>query len=517
MIDSLERRILIYIPYGKDAQLASHVLESTGLTCLICNTFSELIQALGKGAGAILTVEEAVPENGTKQLSEFLLKQPTWSDLPMLVLTKTGGDSPWIRGAYERLGNLTLLERPVRSHTLVSAVRSALRARHRQYEIRTADQRKDEFLAMLAHELRNPLAPISAAADLLKLISSNAKRVEQTGDIIARQVGHMTHLIDDLLDVARVTRGLNVYHKEPLDFRQILTEAIEQTHPLITTRQHQLALHLPPSSAPVLGDRKRLIQVVTNMLGNASKYTPEGGNIVVRLQIETDQVVLDISDNGIGMTSDTASRVFELFAQAERTPDRSQGGLGLGLALVKNLVAAHEGSVQAASLGLGTGSRFTVRLPLLKSATILPVSQWNRIDRREAPIQPLRIMVVDDNIDAANMLEMFLSASGHDVSVEYMAAKAIESARRLSPQVCLLDIGLPDMDGHELARQLRTIPETAGALLIAVTGYSQELDKEKSAAAGFDYHFVKPVNTAQLADVLRQMAFSTTSVGAVSQ
>ncbi len=505
MTEALEQRILLYLPFGKDGELACHVLEGTGLTCLICKSFPELLQEMQSGVGVLLSVEEALPEAAIKLIGEHLSGQPTWSDLPILVLTKSGSDTPWLRNAYDRLGNLTLLERPVRASTLLSAVRSALRARNRQYEIRMADQRKDEFLAMLAHELRNPLAPISAAADLLAMISSDPDRVTQTGQIIARQVGHMTNLIDDLLDVARVTRGLVSYKKEPLDMRSILTEAVEQTNPLIADRRHHLSLHLPPDSAPVLADRKRLVQVVTNLLGNASKYTPEGGRIVVSLQVTHEEVMLEVSDNGIGLAPGMESRVFELFTQAERTPDRSQGGLGLGLALVKNLVTAHEGKVHARSDGLGKGSRFVVQLPRFLSQLSFPEKPGDGYSKESSGRAALRVMVVDDNIDAANMLEMFLNATGHQVFVEYAATKAIECARRVSPNVCLLDIGLPDMDGHELARRLRAIPETSESLLIAVTGYGQERDKEKSMTAGFDHHFVKPVDISRLAKILNEV------------
>lgn len=509
MVDFVERRILLCMPFGRDAELASNVLENAGLDCFICRSLAELVSEVHKGAAAILTVEEALPEGPSKPLSAYFFTQPTWSDLPILVLTKPGDESPWIKGAYERLGNLTLLERPVRTSTLISAARSALRARLRQYEVRIADQRKDEFLAMLAHELRNPLAPISAAANLLELVSSEPERVLQTSEIIARQVGHMTTLIDDLLDMARVTRGLITLQKEVLDVRDILAEAVEQVSPLIAHRNHHLALHLSPDPAPVVGDRKRLVQVIANILGNASKYTQEGGNIVVRLQIHPDEIMLDVSDNGIGMAPDMVSRVFELFAQAERTPDRSQGGLGLGLALVKNLVLSHGGNVGAYSNGPGKGSTFTVRLPRmpLQSEAANTREATQQLARHAA--QPLRIMVVDDNKDAANTLEMFLGATGHIVSVEYVAANAIERARATLPHVCLLDLGLPDMDGHELARRLRAMPETCTAVLIAVTGYSQERDREKSIASGFDHHFVKPLDTAKLARLLSSIGISS--------
>ncbi|HYD82200.1 MAG TPA: ATP-binding protein [Paucimonas sp.] len=372
-------------------------------------------------------------------------------------------------------------------------------------ELRAADKRKDEFLAMLAHELRNPLAPISAAAQLLKLVHFDEARVKQTSDIIARQVDHMTSLVDDLLDVSRVTRGLVTLDKEPLDIKNIISDAVEQVSPLIVSRQHHLELQLPQESAGVLGDQKRLVQVIANLLNNSAKYTPDGGHIVLRLEVWAQEVVLTVTDNGIGMEPDLVLRVFDLFAQAERTSDRSQGGLGLGLALVKSLATLHGGSVQAYSKGLGAGSTFTVRLPRLVTLPPRVVPQEDEAPRRPAYAKALRVMVVDDNIDAARTLEMFLHAAGHEVFVEHRASSALECARVEAPSVCLLDIGLPDIDGNELASRLRAIPETAGAVLIAVTGYGQEQDREKSYAAGFDYHFVKPVDTAKLAALLAEI------------
>lgn len=367
--------------------------------------------------------------------------------------------------------------------------------------LRIADQRKDEFLAMLAHELRNPLAPISAAAQLLKIVSHDEARVKETSDIITRQVDHMTSLINDLLDVSRVTRGLVTLGKETLDVKRIVSDAVEQASPLITARGHRLELQLPAGPAYVLGDHKRLVQVVVNLLNNSAKYTPEGGNIVLRLEVQRDQVVLEVIDNGIGMAPDLLLRVFDLFTQAERTSDRSQGGLGLGLALAKSLVGLHGGSVHAYSAGSGAGSTFTVCLPSQTGPFTECIQGYEDVPV-PASAKALSMMVVDDNADAAHTLAMFLEAEGHRVFVEYEATKAIERARTTAPSVCLLDIGLPDIEGNELARRLRSMPETADAVLIAVTGYGQEQDREKSMAAGFDFHLVKPVDTSRLASIL---------------
>jgi CheY-like chemotaxis protein len=330
-------------------------------------------------------------------------------------------------------------------------------------------------------------------------------RVRHTSDIIARQVDHMTRLVDDLLDVSRVTRGLVTLDKEPLDIKNIVADAVEQVSPLIESRGHLLELQLPQESAGVLGDQKRLVQVIANLLNNSAKYTPDGGRIALRLEVRPQEIVLTVVDNGIGMEPDLVLRVFDLFAQAERTSDRSQGGLGLGLALVKSLVTLHGGNVQASSKGPGQGSTFTVRLPRLFSLPVQAARSDNDATGRPSYAKALRVMIVDDNVDAARTLEMFLHASGHDVIVEYDAAAAVERASIDAPGVCLLDIGLPDIDGNELARRLRTVPEMAGAVLIAVTGYGQEQDREKSFAAGFDYHFVKPIDTAKLAALLAEI------------
>jgi signal transduction histidine kinase len=367
-------------------------------------------------------------------------------------------------------------------------------------ELRAADQRKDEFLAMLAHELRNPLAPISTGAHLLKMLHSDNAQITQTCAIIARQVDHMTSLVDDLLDVSRVTRGLVSLSTQALDLKNVIDDAAEQIRPLILARRHRVVVDVPQEAAIVKGDHKRLVQVVANLLGNATKYTPEGGHIELRLAPTGADYVLTVSDDGIGMEAALVERVFDLFTQAERTPDRSQGGLGLGLALAKSLVELHGGSVRARSQGLAKGSTFEVRLPGYTEEAATPATGAAGVPRIAGA--PLRILLVDDNVDAVHTLELFLRAAGHQVEIAYGAVDALELARTYCPQACLLDIGLPDFDGNELARRLRQLPQAADATLIAMTGYGRAQDREASAAAGFDHYLVKPVNTTQLTDLL---------------
>ncbi|MCS0660725.1 ATP-binding protein [Massilia terrae] len=369
--------------------------------------------------------------------------------------------------------------------------------------LRDEDRRKDEFLAMLAHELRNPLAPISAAAELLGRGKLDEERVRRSSTIIGRQVRHMTSLVDDLLDVSRVTRGLVTLARTPVMAKSIVDEAVEQVLPQIEARCQHLAVALQDSTLAVLGDKARLVQVLSNVLGNAAKYTPDGGHIELEAARDGEQLRLTVRDDGIGMEPELTERVFELFAQAERSSDRSLGGLGLGLALVRNLVELHGGTVACFSGGLGKGSRFDIALPLLEASPLSALAGPPGAARAPGT---LRLLVVDDNTDAAMTLGMLLEACGHEVVVENDSKTALARARIVQPDACLLDIGLPEMDGNELARRLNAQAETADAVLIAVTGYGQEQDRQRAFDAGFSYHLVKPVDMEKLGEVLAEIA-----------
>jgi CheY-like chemotaxis protein/two-component sensor histidine kinase len=356
---------------------------------------------------------------------------------------------------------------------------------------------------MLGHELRNPLAPISSAAQLLSMGGLDETRIKRATTIIVRQVKHMTYLVDDLLDVSRVTRGLIKLDRDVLDVKDILADALEQVRPSMTALHHHFTSAVPDEEIFVMGDHKRLVQIFTNLLGNAAKYTPEGGHIALTVQLQSTDVVIAVKDDGIGMTRELLERAFELFAQAERTSERSQGGLGLGLALVKSLVAAHGGTVSADSDGLGKGSIFTISLPRVLNSDR---PAHNRESAPSTTPKALRILIVDDNRDAANMLGEVVKALGHIPLVEYNPGKALKRAETERPEVCLLDIGLPQMDGYELARRLRAQTAKAKPILIAVTGYGQQGDCKQALSCGFDYHFVKPVDTEALSAVLCDIA-----------
>jgi signal transduction histidine kinase/CheY-like chemotaxis protein/PAS domain-containing protein len=367
--------------------------------------------------------------------------------------------------------------------------------------LREADRRKDQFLAMLGHELRNPLAPISAAAELLQLAASDPGRVKSVSKIIARQVGHMTGIVDDLLDVSRVTSGLIVLQKEEVDIKRVVLDAVEQIRPVIETRRHTLSVKTAHGPVYISGDYKRLVQILANLLNNAAKYTPEGGEIVVSMKAADDEVFVSIQDNGIGIDQNLLPSLFELFAQGERSSDRSQGGLGLGLSLVKSLVELHGGRVTARSKGLGRGSEFIICFPRVSQKTEVPAL---RLQTKKSVPQAgsLRIMVVDDNVDAAVMLALLLEFNGHQVTIEHDPQRALERAALEPFDSFLLDIGLPGMDGTELAHRLRRMPISHKALMVAITGYGQQFDRKNALKAGFDHYFVKPIEPPKLLVVL---------------
>ncbi|MFC0679504.1 PAS domain-containing protein [Lysobacter korlensis] len=369
--------------------------------------------------------------------------------------------------------------------------------------LRLEHRRKDEFLAMLAHELRNPLAPISTAAQLLRMSAGNPERTLAASEIITRQVGHMTELVDDLLDVSRVSRGIVELDLQPVELKSVLAAAVEQVRPLVESRGHALGTWTVPMPLVVAGDRTRLVQVVANLLNNAAKYTPAGGRIDLRAEADDGRVRITVSDNGIGIEPSLLPSVFDLFTQGERTLDRSQGGLGIGLALVERIVRLHGGEVRAWSEGPGFGSTFTVVLPLASAGT-QPVAP-DKGDAADA-CPGRRVLLVDDNADAATVLAEVLRIEGHRVSVAATGTHALALAADTPDiDVFVLDIGLPDITGYELAMRLREAAAGRPVLIVALTGYGQSSDREHSQAAGFDHHLVKPADVRLL---LRLMAES---------
>jgi len=369
--------------------------------------------------------------------------------------------------------------------------------------IREADRRKDEFLAMLGHELRNPLAPIRNAVEIMRLSKSVSPVHDEVREVIGREVHHLSRLVDDLLDVSRITRGKIKLGLVALDLNVLMSTASESMRPLLDSRQQ--VLEVSPAQEPiwVQGDPVRLTQVVVNLVDNAAKFTPDGGRISLVAKRSGDECELMVADNGIGIACESLPDIFTLFTQGERSLDRRQGGLGIGLALVKNLVELHGGSIRAFSKGVGSGSEFIIRLPLLN---VVPVANDSTPSDEHRSDVRHRILVVDDHVGSATTLATLLRMLGHDVEIAHNGHDALDQALRFCPRVAILDIGLPDMNGYELAARLLQLPETKNSTLVALTGYGQDEDRRRSAEAGFHHHVIKPVERERLLAILQSVA-----------
>ena len=624
---SNDQRVLIFAPAGRDSAASRSILSRAGIETLICTGTASVCREVESGAGALLVGEEAATPAATNALSDALAHQPSWSDLPILMLTGPGPDSVAATTAAAKLGNVTLLERPVRVASLVSAVRAALRSRQRQYELRDrlslqtllaaivessddaivgkntegiiltwnkaaerlfgyraeeavgrpitivippdrldeerrilanilrgermthyetvrmtrdgrrfhvsltispirdasgrivgaskvardisaqkkaeqdlreADRKKDEFLAMLAHELRNPLAPIRNSLTLLEIAGQADPTIERVRGILERQVGHMVRLVDDLMEVSRITRGTIELRRERLNLADAIRSALETSEPLIRRAGLDTALELPPQALYVDADPVRLTQIISNLLNNAAKYSDRSRRVVLTARGEGGEAVVSIRDFGVGIPADMLERVFDMFAQVQGPGRGGQGGLGIGLTLVRSLVQMHGGSIAAASEGAGKGSTFTFRLPLVEARARSP----ERPIRRAARGLSLRVLVVDDNRDAADSMGLVLARAGAEVEVVHDGATALDRVERFHPALVLLDIGMPGMDGYEVARRIRARPALQGIQLVALTGWGQAEDRLRSREAGFDHHLIKPAGIDELCALL---------------
>ena len=637
----LERRVLILAPTGRDASMTRTVFAEHGIRCVACLDLPNLASEIAAGAGAVLISEEALP---TKEqlhfLGERLSRQPAWSDLPILLLAHPGADSGAVRQTVRALGNVTLLERPVRMAALMTAVQTALRARQRQYnarehladldsiakalrgsesrlkalfenaavgiaelnavgrfalvndslcrllgatrqgllaismadvahpedradlesslrrlfahelenlvgerrfvrrdgatiwvkltislaraadgsgahavaviediteqkqaaeELREADRRKDEFLATLAHELRNPLAPIRNSLHIVRLAGVQNPTVERVTDMMERQVGHMVRMVDDLLEVSRISRGKIELRKERVELASVLRNAVDTSLPLIEAAKHKLSIRVPEQTLMLDADPVRLAQVFANLLNNAAKYTPEGGEIGVEVRVEKGMAVICVKDNGEGIPPAMLGRVFNMFTQVN-TGTRAQGGLGIGLTLARTLAQLHGGTIEAFSQGAGQGCEFLVRLPLAPQVSGEdPVVSSSR---KAAGQRLRRVLVVDDNHDAGDSLGMLLQFLGAEVMVVHDGPAAIEALKTFRPAVVLLDLGMPGMNGLEVARRMREDPRAKEMTLVALTGWGQREDRRRTSEAGFDYHLVKPADVGTLQSIL---------------
>jgi signal transduction histidine kinase/ActR/RegA family two-component response regulator len=503
------QRVLLLLGTGRDTKLTSELLDRNGIACLACQGVEQLRTEIDHGVGAVLIAEEHLAEGGQDALRRVLEAQPAWSDLPILVLARPGADSATVGEALALLGNVSLLERPLRVAALVSVVRTALRARSRQYQIQAnletlersrdaealAVRRKDEFLAMLAHELRNPLAPIRTALYLLEQNDADPDRRHSLRATMQRQVDHLMRLVDDLLETSRISRGMIQLQRTQMDLKEALLRAAELSRPQLDSAGCTLEMHFDPLPIPIDADQIRIAQVFGNLLNNAARYGRPGGVVHLHAERTPEGALARVVDDGIGIDAEVLPHVFELFTQGPHAADTPRGGLGIGLALVRMLVEQHGGQVEAASEGLGKGAEFRVRLPLSTEARAGPVAQD---PVRRVIAKGLRLLVVDDNQDAVETLSMLLSTLGVEHRTANDGPGALALAERFRPRMVLLDIGMPGMDGYEVARRLRSQSRHEGVVLVALTGWGGEQDHERSQAAGFDHHLRKPADVNEL-------------------
>jgi signal transduction histidine kinase/ActR/RegA family two-component response regulator len=488
----MEKRVLIYAPTGQDAVLASKMLAIANVENLVTDTAIELASELLRGVGAVLTVEEALSNGGLKVLGEFVLRQPNWSDLPIVLLTNRGPDSLSVRQAVTVLGNVTLLERPVRTLTLMTSLQSVLRARDKQYQVRETDRRKDEFLASLGHELRNPLAPIRTSMGVLAHIYPGQEPVRKVAEVIERQVTHLTRLVDDLLDVARINSGKIELKRDYTTFAAVMGHVTELCAGPAAARRIHIQTALPQHEVVLYADYARVVQIVANILSNAVKFTPIDGYISVRAAVEGQCLKVCVRDTGIGIEPAALTSIFAMFEQSRPPSGQIASGLGIGLSLSRQFAEMHGGSVHATSEGLGKGSEFVVMLPVVTD---------NRVEV-EQPAGPVfgsddlrtKVLVVDDNRDAADSLQALFEMENCNVATAYDGYQAVQAVEQVMPDMIVMDLGMPSMDGYEAARRIRRKDGAKEVLMIALTGWGQSDARQRTIEAGFDHHLIKPVN-----------------------
>ena len=513
------------------------LLRRDGLVLLRATSGEAALEHLLAHDVALALVDVQMPKMDGFELAELMRGTEKTRRVPIIFLTAGGND--WGRRfrGYE-MGAVDFLQKPFEPDILksktdvffdlyrqrqeVARQRDELKSvldenarlldESRQYAraLQEADRRKDEFLATLAHELRNPLAPILNAVQILQMFDEptgndrHNREVHELRDMIERQVTHMVRLVDDLLDVSRITRGKVNLHHEQLPIADVLQNAVDTSKPLIASAKHSLTVSLPPVPLYVNGDMVRLTQVFANLLNNAAKYTPEGGAISLSAERDGQSIVVRVRDSGVGIPKEMLDHVFEMFAQVNQHLKRSQGGLGIGLTLVKRLVEMHAGRIYVQSEGEGKGAEFVVHLPMAPSdGTDMQTTSDTRLAM--APIAQ-RVLVIDDNVDAACTLSTLLKLNGYEVDVTHDGKQGIEQIKAFRPKFVLLDLGMPGMDGYETARTIRSLPGGSDIVLIAITGWGQSADRTRTKDFGFDYHFVKPVDSSALQELLGNLS-----------
>ncbi|HSN19029.1 MAG TPA: ATP-binding protein [Usitatibacter sp.] len=501
-------KVVVVTPNEVDRASSVSIFAEQGLEALACADLLELAPLVANDIGCVVLVEEALVEPEVQAFRECLQSQPSWSDLPILLIAARDSSlSAIVEGVFPDSGNVTVLQRPLHPVSLVSAVKVALRSRRRQVEVRDLlalrdrdVKQRDEFLAMLAHELRNPLAPIRNAVFLMGTLKYSDPLFLKCRAMIEKQSRHVTRMVDDLLDVSRLELGKVELRLQRVDLNESAMAAAESCAPMANAHRH--VMNVRPWSEPltVRADPVRLEQVIGNLIVNAAKFTPDGGTLEVATFLADGQAAVSVTDNGVGIKPEMLDSIFGLFTQESVTLARTQGGLGIGLTLVKRLIELHGGTVRARSEGLGCGARFEVLIPLDAGAR---ASESARPDP-SIPCTSKRILVVEDGADTRESLGMLMAAWNHEVIFAANGPDGLNRAREERPDVALIDIGLPGFDGYEVAREIRRdgSPWAREVRLIAVTGYGQEADRARAIDAGFDMHLLKTVDPMKLRELL---------------
>jgi len=510
IVDDLPEKLLVF----------ETILGNLGENLVMVRSGSEALAEVLRREFAVILLDVNMPDIDGLETAEYIRQYKKSAHTPIIFITAYADEMQAAKG-YS-LGAVDYILSPIQPDILRSKVKVFVELYKLQQQARLmAEERlaleraeaarksaeessrlKDEFIAMLSHELRNPLAPIRTAVDVIRRIAPPDANLTAATDMIDRQVSHLVRLVDELLDMARIGRGRVTLRREHLELEKVITHGLEPVRPVIESRRQTLTLALPGSPVWVSGDFVRLGQVVTNLVGNASKYTPEGGHIEVEVTADRGEAVIVVRDTGMGIEPQLLPRIFELFVQGQRSLDRSEGGMGIGLALARQLIELHQGRIEAYSEGSGKGAVFTVRLPCI-SPVVSAQPQAAAEAGHTAHKSGRRVLIVDDNEDAAQSIGLLLQLSGHETRVVTEAAKVIAACEDYKPEVAILDIGLPTIDGYQLARELRRRYGKAQLMLIALTGYGQAEYRERALAAGFDHHFVKPVDPDRLEAAIR--------------
>lgn len=502
-------KVLLVEDSPTDARLITldlSLVQGYRFEVVLADTLTKALAILKEVRFDVALIDLGLPDSSG--FGTFMKVQIERPELPIVVLTGLEDES--IGAEAIRRGVQDYLVKGTRDGRAVArAIRYAIERKRTEEALRDAnvrlaeaDRRKDEFLAMLAHELRNPLAPMRNAMQVMRMLGNQEPAVERQRDVVDRQITHMARLLDDLMDVSRVTRGKIDMHMEILSLATVVAHAVEMATPLMEARGHTLNVELPSDDILLSSDSARLAQVIGNLLNNAAKYTDNGGQIWLSVSGEGDEVVLRVRDTGLGIGAEMLTRVFDLFAQADQSQSRSQGGLGIGLTLVRSIVEMHHGRIEARSAGLGKGSEFIVHLPILTEEVAEEDTAPDSVEHVESPMARKRVLVVDDLVESATSLAQILELWGHEVNVAHDGLAALEAAETFHPDVVLLDIAIPRMNGFEVARRLRQSENGPGMLLIAQTGYDQESNQQKAVDAGFDHHLRKPIDLAVLRELL---------------